>query len=1273
MSTPSPTPQTPPISPPLTPHAHGSEPRAHHGRVDNMVLPGEGRAHRSMDIPRQKAILDESPPHKTGADAAIHPAALDAAEARAEARADTTGSPLARSSSRATSASDDDLSDDSVGSPGASARLCILMNEALADTPSFRAHAEYAHPQIVHLERWFDELAARAQTLARQIEAVKESAAGLATHCEPTGSKLAMLEHDYTSLALSRYGDRHRAFWSGLHTQSAENAHDLKTVAQKLKEGVFAQYHRAQRAFAQASTRFHEAFDAYLRLPPHSEPVAERDVFATLLRTQWRYVLAATRLVYQITKLETECSLALLETFTDQHYGPEYIYSDKLQADSAFVGTSFPPVFVDKAEASLELFRLRKLAENLRAAAGYFYTELKQTRQASIAERRPSSVYRDLSTPSLISSDLTYKTGWVGVALDEGGFGAYYAYVKNGVFGLLKSHAGTVLESRRFAVAECTVSDYESADRRFLFKIVCGSDSLVLQAVGEAEYSQWRGVLRAAAAPPAPPTLPDTIAQPWSAKYAITDVHLRRDLAPGSEIVAERARSVTDELRQDHYWHNTGMLALNESFRLAQSVPARMPVPTAGSVDAVVGNWYFDPQGTLNSIDANYWGCVGFTDTVGSHDEVVYGNAFPSYPREYPRKLIVQDMGMRAVTSHCAVSQRPNHDDLVLMLLRAASMATGHEAPLRVYATRRKLVLYSAWAGVVDTRIIELDKIAEIDCELGVDSAALALVLQNADGADAETLVIKLYVESAILVKKRLELLISNARSPTSASYRDLFEPLSVTLPESLPHKPVGDSAGSPAQSLGAFLYSLSIDGTSEGESQDARLAQGMHTKLCEDTFPISSKALFLAMFGPRSPVFNCKQTQVIECTYTAGPWYHRAKRLTRKITVEVLSANIPFGFASGADKGKYMFEQSVVCQTRDLFIVVEKRPMCETPDGDAFHIELKYFIYSTGQGSYLQIWSRTVWSSPAQFSSSSDAISGFVKMAVRPIALRTRETADLVTSSNDARDRFGTVHATYEATDSSTNLSNTEGLPSPRLGVHGVRWMLANVWQMPWRVAISMACWIGEFSIAKLLRMPASRLFIMLLSALSLLANYLLYHRMTTSYWQTYFDQAQADALVHALGVLPKPGVGVPFVFKRAIYMQEIDDAFTSSAPWVLGGTNLSTACAQKFVSAARLASWINDYGDVFEYEPEFEAAAARIADVREDFALTRNRLLTELWVLNAREREELAAEYRRWVVNEANMCAKARQALTLLNETVVGEIRQYCIGCLEEARNLI
>lgn len=1177
--------------------------------------------------------------------------------------------------------SDDELSDGDEPTNKASARVNILMNEALADTPSFRASMAYIHPLICQMEKWFDDLEFRTRSLASQIETVKESALSLSGFCEPSLARLEVLEHDYTCLALSRYSEMQKQFWAGVHARALENAHEVKQTVQKLHASVFAKYFSAQALYSTKLNEFHEAIVTFLRLPPHAEHVAEQDASACLEQAQWSYVLAATRLAFQVNKLETECSLAILELLPNQNYGEANLYATN--NEDLFVGSEYPPAFVDKPESAFELLRLRALAKQLRESVGGFYMELKNTRQVSVAQYRPSArsntLYRDLSSPVAESLDLTYKTGWVACieAASPASFGLYYAYVKNGFFGLLKPHDGSVLESMRFVLAECKVAEVESEDRRFLLKLSNASDSVTLQTVGKAEYTQWKAVLeeQTHASEPQKPALSqkDLITLPWNSSFQINTLKLRSDCAPGAATVAERIHSVDTEIQQERYSQNTGILAFSDSYRLTTFVPARVPVLTAGSYHAVVGNWFYDPQGTLNSMDANYWGCVGFSDTVGSHDEVTYSNSFPTYPKEYPRKLILQDMGMRAVTSHCAVTLRPNHDDLVLFLFRATCTLGEFEAPLRVYVTRSRIVLYTVWAGLVNTQIYELDKVEEVDCEPGVETSLLSLIINNSSStsstnsgsAQTETISMKMYVDSAILVKKRLELVIANSRSNDSDSYRDLFEPLSVTLPESLPRK----KNELKKEPVSTYLYNQSIDGASELETHGEGVAQGMHTKIAEDTFSVSSKALFLAIFGPRSPVFNSHQAVVFDCTYSAGPWFRRAKRLVRKVQVEFPPNSSPFEFLGGNAPSNFSFEQSVVCQTRDLFIVVEKRAACVTSGGEKFHLEFKYFIYSTGQGSYLQIWSRTVWSKPPKSSASTYAIGGFAKMCVRPIALRARKVVNTINSSIEAREQFGNVHAMYEANDSTTS---DVTLPMRQFYAPSVKWAVSNCWRLPLRFLVWFAVWSGKSVLFRILNLQFSFLFIMALSASSLVANYLMYERMNASYWQMYFDNAQTDALVHALGVLPK-GEGVEYVFKRAIYTQDIDDAFKYNASWVLSGANATLPCAHKFLESAELAAWVNDYGDVFWYEPQFENSATRIANLRQDFAITRNRLLTELFVLNAREKEELTAEYKHWVYSESMMCSSARNTVVQLNDSVAAGLREYCISCLEEMQRIM
>lgn len=1200
---------------------------------------------------------------------------------------------------------DDDDSDANASILGAAnEKFSVFMKEAVADTPSFRATIQFTHPQIVRLEKWFDDFLSKAEAVHKNIENVKDSSLTLTSHCEPSTSSMYVMEHEYATMVLTRFSDKQNSFWSSIFNQSAKNVQEIRSVIQKLKDGAFAKYYTAQKYFARTLQILIEVFTEYTNIPPQAEPVALRDAVVRLHKVRWKYLCAATTLVFQIVKLQTECSLVLIETLSDHNYGPEYIFRDKSQPDSCFVGTSFPPIYADRADISFELYRLRVLGKSLRKSVGKFYSDLRHVRQEMLQEIRPAPVsidvndYIDYSAAPTTDAEVTFKTGWVNCQKSNSEWVALYAFVRNGRFGLLGCSDAYVQESKRYPSAQCVVTTVESSSRRFLFKVKYKDDEILLQALGRSEYSQWLTAFKVSSEMYADEKIP--ILAPWNSKYTLKEIGNINtiEFAPGCDIVQQRSKDVHEEFSQDHYFKNSGMLSFSASYRLCSYVPSTTPMPNAGLIDNVVANWFYHPSGTLNAISANYWGCVGWDgfeqplitnegeDSTNADSnnsgtsENTYG--FPQYPKEYPRKIILLDMDMRAITNHMPQEQRPAPDDLLIFTFRGTSTVLGHEAPVRMFVTRSKLIGYTLWGSFTKVDSFDLSNIAEIDCEFGIEYSELTLSMQETDGSVSEPLTLKLYIDSAVLVKSRLEFLISNARSNSITNYVELFEPMSVTLPDSLPHpdpdaiyssEHKSEGSQQSAMSLSEYLYRNSIDGASEGQSNNVtKLGKGMHSKMMEYTFPISAKALFMVIFGPKSPVFNSKQSMIVDCTYKAGPWYHKAKRLCRKLQVKT-SATTHLDSSLKKTPQSYTFDQYVVYQNRDLYIVVERRPNFETPSGDRFYLEFKYFLYSTGQGSYLQIWSRVVWSKPPIFDSSADAISGVAKLIVRPITNSIRETADQVHGSSEAREKFGAVYATYESDDKSED-HRAEMHYQRLVEPPSLFWFVRNVQSFPVRCTTRFFNFVRGMPLLDFTNISMYKILMTMVLISSFFLNIMLYKRTSTSYWIHYFDQKRSDALVEALGVVPKAGAGT--VFKRSIYIKDIDDALARGNLWALNtGVDSANAskCTHKFIQAATLSSWVSDYGEIFEYENQFEETARRIADLRENFAITRNRLMTQLWVLNAQEREELTSEYRRWLINEANVCSRVRLHASMLNSTVKDDIRDYCIGCLQDAKHLL
>ena len=93
------------------------------------------------------------------------------------------------------------------------------LKEAALDSPTFRATAVHFSDQIEVLERWLESYVKSTSRLVHEVSSLEDLVNSfLSKSVPPPNLSEAVLDPDYTLLAMKRYGEGAREFWS--HTIS---------------------------------------------------------------------------------------------------------------------------------------------------------------------------------------------------------------------------------------------------------------------------------------------------------------------------------------------------------------------------------------------------------------------------------------------------------------------------------------------------------------------------------------------------------------------------------------------------------------------------------------------------------------------------------------------------------------------------------------------------------------------------------------------------------------------------------------------------------------------------------------------------------------------------------------------------------------------------------------------------------------------------------------------------------------------------------------------
>lgn len=97
----------------------------------------------------------------------------------------------------------------------------VGLKEAALDSPTFRATTLHFAEQIELLEKWLEGYAKAATKLAAELSSLEPTVGSfLSQFTSPVPVSEAVIDHDYTLLAMGRCGDSSKEVWNGLIAMS---------------------------------------------------------------------------------------------------------------------------------------------------------------------------------------------------------------------------------------------------------------------------------------------------------------------------------------------------------------------------------------------------------------------------------------------------------------------------------------------------------------------------------------------------------------------------------------------------------------------------------------------------------------------------------------------------------------------------------------------------------------------------------------------------------------------------------------------------------------------------------------------------------------------------------------------------------------------------------------------------------------------------------------------------------------------------------------------
>ncbi|KAK3077727.1 hypothetical protein LTS18_009473, partial [Coniosporium uncinatum] len=380
----------------------------------------------------------------------------------------------------------------------------VGLKEAALDSPTFRSTAVHFSEQIDIIEKWLDGYVRSASKLASEVTALENLVnTCLANAVPPQQVSEAVLDHDYTVLALRKYGEGARDFWSynlrGMKKVESTVVEPIRNFLQKdlrdLKE--------ARRTLERTQREFDNVIARYLGQSKTKEASSLREDAFQVHEARKLYLKASMDFSTMAPQVRATLDKLLVRIFSDQWR--------EMKTSREAVANTF-------SKAGSEIDRVRGWSREMDNGERVFKRELqaarKQLEDTAEASARPSRELDDYNAstvpyigqmptskaqgPSKTAAERGEKQGWLfqksvsGKPARTVWIRRWY-YVKNGIFGWLAQglRSGAVEESEKTGVLLCGVRPAFSEERRFCFEVKTKDSTLVVQAETQAELTEW--------------------------------------------------------------------------------------------------------------------------------------------------------------------------------------------------------------------------------------------------------------------------------------------------------------------------------------------------------------------------------------------------------------------------------------------------------------------------------------------------------------------------------------------------------------------------------------------------------------------------------------------------------------------------------------------------------------------------------------------------------------------------------------------------------------
>ena len=377
----------------------------------------------------------------------------------------------------------------------------VGLKEAALDSPTFRATALHFGDQIEVIERWLDGYVKAAARLVAEVNQLEGLVNTFLSHSMPPAQvSEAVLDHDYTMLAMQRYGEGAREFWQ--YTLRGVKRYDTAVVdpIKNFLNNELRAFKEARRTLEASQKSLDNVVARYAAQSKTKEPSSLREDAFQLHETRKACLRASMDFCISAPFLRATLDKLIVRIFAEQ-------WKEMRTGREGNAGLF--------AKWSGEMERVRGWSKEMENSERAFKRELltarRQIEESAGAMIRPSRELEDYAQSTVpylgattgaagakSGGERAEKQGWLFIRTVTGKpartvWSRRWFFVKNGIFGWLiqGSRSGGVEESEKIGVLLCGVRPAFQEERRFCFEVKTKDTSIILQAETQQELTEW--------------------------------------------------------------------------------------------------------------------------------------------------------------------------------------------------------------------------------------------------------------------------------------------------------------------------------------------------------------------------------------------------------------------------------------------------------------------------------------------------------------------------------------------------------------------------------------------------------------------------------------------------------------------------------------------------------------------------------------------------------------------------------------------------------------